>query len=85
MKTIGSDENDTGQSVVGFLSKYVNGKVTRPDICTKPPGFPSLCPESTRPTDSCFQGTSCENLVTYGGLYQNTRVVLYYVFIIHPT
>ena len=22
-------------------------------------GFPSWCPESTRPTDSCFQGTSC--------------------------
>ena len=26
-------------------------------------GFPSWCPESTRPTDSCFQGTSCENLM----------------------
>ena len=40
-------------------------------------GFPSWCPESTRPTDSCFQGTSCENLMMYGGLYQHTRVVLY--------
>ena len=40
-------------------------------------GFLSWCPESTRPTDSCFQGTSCENLMMYGGLYQHTRVVLY--------
>ena len=40
-------------------------------------GFPSWCPESTRPTDSCFQGTSFENLMMYGGLYQHTRVVLY--------
>ena len=40
-------------------------------------GFPSWCPESTRPTDSCFQGTSCKNLMMYGGLYQHTRVVLY--------
>ena len=39
--------------------------------------FPSWCPESTRPMDSCFQGTSCENLMMYGGLYQHTRVVLY--------
>ena len=39
--------------------------------------FHSLCPESTRPTDSCFQGTICENLMMYGGLYQHTRVVLY--------
>ena len=40
-------------------------------------GFPSWCLESTRPTDSCFQGTSCENLMMYGGLYQHTQVVLY--------
>ena len=43
-------------------------------------GFPSWCPESTRPTDSCFQGTSCENLMMYGGLYsvyQHTREALY--------
>ena len=40
-------------------------------------GFPSWFSESTRPTDSCFQGTSCENLMMYGGLYQHTRVVLY--------
>ena len=40
-------------------------------------GFHSLCPESTRTMDSCFQGTICENLVMYGGLYQHTRVVLY--------
>ena len=41
-------------------------------------GFPSWCPESTHPTDSCFQGTSCEiNLMMYSGLYQHTRVVLY--------
>ena len=40
-------------------------------------GFPSWCPESTRPMDSCFQGTSCENLMMYCGLYQHTRVVLY--------
>ena len=39
--------------------------------------FHSWCPESTRPTDSCFHGTSCENLMMYGGLYQHTRVVLY--------
>ena len=39
--------------------------------------FSSLCSESTRPTDSCFQGTTCENLMMYGGLYQHTRVVLY--------
>ena len=45
-------------------------------------GFPSWCPENTRPTDSCFQGTSCENLMMYGGLYQHTRVVLYiYIYI----
>ena len=45
-------------------------------------GFPSWCPESTRPTDSCFQGTSCENLIMNGGLYQHTRVVLYlYMYI----
>ena len=31
----------------------------------------------TRPTDSCFQGTSCENLMMYSGLYQHTKVVLY--------
>ena len=30
-------------------------------------GFPSWCPESTRPTDSCFHGTNCENLMMYGG------------------
>ena len=40
-------------------------------------GFPSWCPESTRPTDSCFQDTSCENLMMYSRLYQHTRVVLY--------
>ena len=40
-------------------------------------GFPSLCPESIRPTDSCFQAPSCENLMMYGRLYQHTRVVLY--------
>ena len=40
-------------------------------------GFHSWCPESTHPTDSCFQDTSCENLMMYGGLYQHTRVVLY--------
>ena len=39
--------------------------------------FPSWCHECTGPTDSCFHGTSCENLVMYGGLYQHTRVVLY--------
>ena len=43
-------------------------------------GFPSWCPESTRPTDSCFQGTSWKNLMMYGGLYQHTRVVLYIYF-----
>ena len=40
-------------------------------------GFPSWCPESTCSADSCFQGTSCENLMMNGGLYQHTRVVLY--------
>ena len=40
-------------------------------------GFPSWCPKSTRPMDSCFQGTSCENLMMYGGLYEHTHVVLY--------
>ena len=40
-------------------------------------GFHSWCSESTRPTDLCFQGTSCENLMMYGGLYQHTQVVLY--------
>ena len=40
-------------------------------------GFPSWCYESTRPTDLCFQGTSCENLMMYSRLYQHTRVVLY--------
>ena len=44
-------------------------------------GFPSWCPESTRPTDLCFQGTSCENLMMYGRLYQHTRLVLYIYFI----
>ena len=44
-------------------------------------GFHSWCPESTRPTDSCFQGTSCENLMMYGGLYQHTHVVLYIYYI----
>ena len=47
-------------------------------------GFPSWCPESTRPMDSCFQGTSCENLMMYGGLYQHTRVVLYKYLIYTP-
>ena len=42
-------------------------------------GFHSWCPESTRPTDSCFQCTSCENLVMYSGLCQQTLVVLYNV------
>ena len=37
----------------------------------------SWCPESTHPTDSCLHGTSCENLMMYGGLYQHIRVVLY--------
>ena len=40
-------------------------------------GFPSWCSESTRPTDSCFQRTSCENLMMYDRLYQHTWVVLY--------
>ena len=40
-------------------------------------GFPCWCPESTRPTDSCFQDTSCENLMMYGGLCQHTWLVLY--------
>ena len=48
-------------------------------------GFPSWCSESTRPTDSCFQGTSCENLMMYGGLYQHTRVVLYISLMHLPT
>ena len=39
--------------------------------------FPSWCPENTHPRDSCFQGTSCENLVMYSGLFQQTRLVLY--------
>ena len=43
--------------------------------------FPSWCPESTRPMDSCFQGTSWENLMMYGGLCQHTRVVC--ICIIH--
>ena len=42
-----------------------------------PLGFPSWCPESTRPMDSCFQGTSWDNLMMYCGLYQHTLVVLY--------
>ena len=46
-------------------------------ICRTSLGFPSWCPESTRPMDSCFQGTSCENLVMYGRLYQHTWVDLY--------
>ena len=40
-------------------------------------GLSSWCPKSTCPTDSCFQRTSWENLMMYGGLYQHTRVVLY--------
>ena len=40
-------------------------------------GFPSWWPENTRPTDLCFQGTSCANRVMYSGLYQHTRLVLY--------
>ena len=47
-------------------------------ICRKSLGFPSWCPEGIRPTDSCFHGTSCENLMMYGGLYQHTHVVLYF-------
>ena len=46
-------------------------------ICRTSLGFPSWCPESTHPTDSYFQSTSCENLMMYGGLYQHTQVVLY--------
>ena len=42
--------------------------------------FPSWCPESTCLTHPCFQGTICENLMMYCGLYQHTRVVLYYVY-----
>ena len=38
--------------------------------------------ESTHPTDSCFQGTSCENLMMYGGLYQHMLVVFVFVSII---
>ena len=37
-------------------------------------GFPSWCPESTRPTDSV------KNLMMYGRLYQHTRVVLYILY-----
>ena len=51
-------------------------------ICRTSLGFSSWCPESTRPTDSCFQGTSCENLMLFGGLYQHTRVVLY-IYLLH--
>ena len=32
-------------------------------ICRTSLGFPIWYPESTCPTDSCFQGTSCENLL----------------------
>ena len=39
-------------------------------------GFHTWCSESTRPTDSCFQGTSCENLMMYDGLYQHTHQAL---------
>ena len=46
-------------------------------ICRTSLGFPSWCPESRRTTDSCFQGTSWENLMMYSGLYQHTQVVLY--------
>ena len=44
--------------------------------------IPSWCPQTTRPTDSCFQGTSCENLIMYGGLYQNTRVVCIFITLV---
>ena len=51
-------------------------------ICRTSLGFHSWCPESTRPTDSCFQGTSCEKLMMYGGLYQHTHVVLYIYYLL---
>ena len=35
------------------------------DIIRRTSLGPSWCPESTRPTDSCFQGTSCENFMMY--------------------
>ena len=62
----------------------INTKLPSCDDIIRPTslGFPSWFPESTRPMDLCFQGTSCENLVMYGGLYQHTRVVLYiYIYI----
>ena len=40
-------------------------------------GFPIWQPESTRPTDLCFQDPSWENIMMYSLLYQHTRVVLY--------
>ena len=33
--------------------------------------FPTWYPESMHPTDSCFQGTCCENRIMFGGLYQH--------------
>ena len=45
--------------------------------------FPSWCPESTCPTDSCFQGTICEKRMMYGGLYQHTQAVSYMYFSLH--
>ena len=30
--------------------------------------------------DECFQGTSWENRVMYGGLYQHTREILYLLY-----
>ena len=43
-------------------------------ILTKPPECVDII------TDSCFQGTSWENGVMFGGLYQHTRVDLYSLY-----
>ena len=57
--------------------KFFVDKIRRTSL-----GFPSRCPENTCATDSCFQGTTCENLMMYGGLYQHIRVLyIYYMFL----
>ena len=63
-----------------LLHKYTKPPESVDIIIRTSLDFSSWCPEGTHPTDSCFQGTSCENLMMYCGLYQQTRVVLYLLY-----
>ena len=64
----------------------VNDKYTKPHLSVfilftvHHEVFPAGTLEAQVRRTSAFKGTSWENRVMYGGLYQNTRVVLYLLY-----